>query len=1405
MPRQYFSINREIFDIDFTSKSGAYDLQSRISSLVNGTLTRQMEQLLEKTIPENFLYKIDSLTVEVGTVNIDNLEQELPEKFMEAFATVLNDYVRQQRAGVENDNFQVLPTAYSLTELLDYFLYTGHLPWWAVKNESFTPSLVLQELLRNNAGALRLIIMRAGQHEHVRRRLVRQFSRDEIRGIIQVLEPGEAAFIFGFEENIVEVKKTEGLVQADEKEFEEAINYFVLTYLIVDRGGDFNRKEFAKSILGQIAFNFNMQYVELLHVLYAAIEQMELPGNDRSISLKLLIRELAVEAYEDSGWKKKTNIQDQRVVDQEETIRKLNIIKQYLISGTLPFSIDVQQGGEDELRSLLLRLASAVSETFQLMLAQLSWNKDVTDRLFKLLSITTSRQYLKNLYGSRIDGFVKIAATFSLLHKTKQTWVVSEQVYEEGVWKSVLAATLLSPINLVDERQLIRFLVKGLSTHLSVPVQVVAQRIETGVKAIFQVDQMQMRHLDLITEVLAEMKEGNELSLVLTQTEINKNQELTDSLFSTETQLLSHLLRFLLQNGSLPWWGRSHAGKSPAMLFQQLQAQSLVEAQLLFRWAGASSQIRQKWLQTFGKESFLLMLQHADHSAIAAQAYKIQMELLAVLSASLQKDQVDIARAALVTADIGWDVLHVGHYQSFSLSDFYIKIYFAWMQVFQTEPAVLLAEWQRWEEMTGHMEGTVHMVLKTMASHYPVQSFAKPTVVLSEQNSLSVSMATLMAGTDGGAFNNGRETSVQAVLQLAEHSVKEKITVHLLGVLKSYLLTGHLPPFIAAADTNEKIAFFRQLLEIVYTISPLQLINLLSGLEANPFRMLEITSYYQSAEGGKAKDIALMMLPVRNKWQAAIRLQTVEEIKIQGKREQEIFVEDMLLAFSGEQAVIDATKKPGMVYHILRYYLTWNRLPETLLLTGKISGDMIVRHLLRYLLLADQQLMEQLLNEKTNQPIAVMSVNAILMQSETGDDKKIIKLIGQARKNQPSVAVMPMEATLVSQIAIPVFSTNKESVVKNEIEEAVRSGVLKQALRQQKGWVAYLAETGNEAYKEAFILYKNEWYSTFEQDSIYVERLIASVFTDTLLRERILTVFRFFNLQSLVQGLMFRDREAYFSQLLHYLTGAMPNAIERMEQLYAKEAEKKDAEKMPLLPLLTASLQELKDIELAGNIFNKFYEDRDMSLTSRDRLLEQQKIAESLERELKSAKEKERIQEAEEAAQKQQEKNVKLFIPNAGLVILHPFFSTYFTRLQLMQNSVFISIEAKERAVLLLQYIATGRSKFDEYELILNKILCGLPIEQAVAFEIELTEAETTLTEELFDVLRQRWDKVKNSSVEGIRASFIQREGALEFIEDQWNLRVEQRGYDMLLQTLPWAFGFIKTSWMNQILTVEWI
>ena len=97
-----------------------------------------------------------------------------------------------------------------------------------------------------------------------------------------------------------------------------------------------------------------------------------------------------------------------------------------------------------------------------------------------------------------------------------------------------------------------------------------------------------------------------------------------------------------------------------------------------------------------------------------------------------------------------------------------------------------------------------------------------------------------------------------------------------------------------------------------------------------------------------------------------------------------------------------------------------------------------------------------------------------------------------------------------------------------------------------------------------------------------------------------------------------------------------------------------------------------------------------------------------------------------------------------------------------------------------------------------------MPLAYAITAGIELTNIEIEVTAQLYAAMQQQWPQIKNSSFDGFRVSFLQRHGILTLGEEGWNLVVEQRAYDVLLQTLPWGYGMIKTPWMDKILTATW-
>jgi Contractile injection system tape measure protein len=163
-----------------------------------------------------------------------------------------------------------------------------------------------------------------------------------------------------------------------------------------------------------------------------------------------------------------------------------------------------------------------------------------------------------------------------------------------------------------------------------------------------------------------------------------------------------------------------------------------------------------------------------------------------------------------------------------------------------------------------------------------------------------------------------------------------------------------------------------------------------------------------------------------------------------------------------------------------------------------------------------------------------------------------------------------------------------------------------------------------------------------------------------------------------------------------------------------------------------------------------------------------------------------------------------VFVENSGIVLLHPFLEMYFTELNLMDHKQFIDEGARNRAVILLHYLASGETQVAEFNLVLQKILCGMPLEETLPPAIELSEMETDESKKLLHTVTDYWAPLKNTSIEGLRNTFLQREGKLAQKENGWLLTVEQKTVDILLSKLPWGFSSIHLKWMKEILHVDW-
>ena len=164
-----------------------------------------------------------------------------------------------------------------------------------------------------------------------------------------------------------------------------------------------------------------------------------------------------------------------------------------------------------------------------------------------------------------------------------------------------------------------------------------------------------------------------------------------------------------------------------------------------------------------------------------------------------------------------------------------------------------------------------------------------------------------------------------------------------------------------------------------------------------------------------------------------------------------------------------------------------------------------------------------------------------------------------------------------------------------------------------------------------------------------------------------------------------------------------------------------------------------------------------------------------------------------------------VFVNQAGLVILHPYFQLYFEDVGLLEGEEFRDRTTQQTAIYLLHYLATRQTDAPEYELVLPKLLCGWPLNEPVTREPALPDAALTEAEHLLQTVIDYWQVLKSTSPDGLREGFLQRDGKLtQLYEGDWRLQVEQKAIDVLLSRLPWGFNVVKLPWMESMLMVEW-
>ncbi|NEQ68603.1 MAG: hypothetical protein F6K21_24500 [Symploca sp. SIO2D2] len=220
MNQQRHVIKQLILELQLGSQEGAFELQNEVSELYRTKIVPLMDELLSQFSNPDIVHRIETLELDLGTIEIENLERSLIEKTTQYLSQYLEgcgdagtrgrgDGETGRRGDGEMGRWgdgEIGRWGESRTgksefaeslELLTYFIRTGTLPWWAKPLSKQELEKCCQSFLISAPEALLSLLFTPD--ERPLKRIIYQFSDRILLQIGQILAPNlSSSFAQGY-------------------------------------------------------------------------------------------------------------------------------------------------------------------------------------------------------------------------------------------------------------------------------------------------------------------------------------------------------------------------------------------------------------------------------------------------------------------------------------------------------------------------------------------------------------------------------------------------------------------------------------------------------------------------------------------------------------------------------------------------------------------------------------------------------------------------------------------------------------------------------------------------------------------------------------------------------------------------------------------------------------------------------------------------------------------------------------------------------------------------------------------------------------------------------------------------------------------------------------------------------
>lgn len=1389
-------VSRCFWQTSFDDKERGGMVQNEISNWSEHAMRREMNTVFNAVCSQYHSLQIKSLTIDLGEIHVDNLKEELTQKFRIQLQEQLKELILNPNK--HEKDIAILKGAETWMHVLHHFLIHGIVPWNYSENSGNINQIVTTQLQENREAVIEMIRTVATQ-ELVRKRIAWQLKEAHIKQIITHIEKGNYNYIIEFSEEFTKLQEQQTLVKSGLQDFKKNLWFWILNYLFVERGSMFNKIEFVRSNIQQMANHFNMEYNELFSLIENAVEKL----HQQSYVKSNFITILSILAQ------KQPNIVSNAYASKKQLERNWRLLRYYFASAKNRETTHQKE----QFRILVQKLSALNPSQFNRIVNSVTNSTVNWQAISKDLQIENFKVLLENQSEQATKKITEALAQLQLLELQKhfgfdENWLMSIGFQFLKQYKS----------QTFSNEKFFNYFIEKLSKTKSNSAQEILEKI---------------LNLNIVsskksTEAIAVFKTFKQLyttSVLKTIPKFSKKKlaqvlkDLKEALHATNNTLLIEKYY-----GIIRMWMQEHAQEVwNALKMQEDKAFVVTIVPVLFKTATVKESILKK---VVSKElQFLKKLETSIDKVL---------ERKKEVSQALQefKNQLFVEGVSLLIFK-----------DAESTSSLVKKLFAQLLTKYDANHSVVIKE--TFQDIISHFQVTHHGFSSTQQKELNafIQSF-------SEQTSFEFLMEYIEKDPH-------KQEEVAAILQelVFSKSMKTPIFQKHKDNIANYLLK------------NAPVVFevFQQ--EFIKTHEPLLKKYIVSDIEQKlKIFYWQCLAAYSNYRGNKAKFLRMLLeaatyeFDLKNKQFISEKRTPIYEQKAgvvptkQSSSFEVLPLEAMLTHLKtviqernahvqlGQQSI--AFSKA--IHSVLEQQ---PKLLRTLFQQQTFSKSQLefVQKAVKF-----EVFVTSIVKDKTNSSLnrIVRSVYILfdLITTILGKEPKTALKELFWKQTWKVIENEQFQSSLLTELVLRVLDElyQEEGITIEYVYKQLNGrnstipGELKEVLVAQNSIFHLIQPSEMKQVNEAIIQCKAKeqldklvysllvankipsWYSqnsatsvkALIKDVLYEYPLaIASILRkETSAKKAVIQSITFTEIVSVLQQL-YPEKKPLFTgleRLYKAVTGMSVRKVSAKEiQHILYEKLLKSWEKAQWRPLevnyfwkeLLWELSAKRSLEES-----QFFEAFDTITIQLPNTM--QLSYQALKKERNQYKQREIIEQQQKIQQLSMSENLTMTqgipVSNAGMVLLNSYYSMLFDRLGLTANKQFVSKEAQLEAVHYLQFVVTGQPQTEEQLLVLNKLFCGLPFEKPVKEGIEISTENRQLIGGMVQSAISYWNAIGETTVNGFRGNWLVREGILYEEEDRWNLTVEKRAYDILLDKSPFSFSIIKYPWMQKPLHVTW-